>query len=186
MDSDKLDCVLHTSRSWKGEDGALLPLLLRMTMGRPGRFVELGAYTGVEFSNTLVLEKCFGWSGLLIEANSDNYRLLQRSGRSAVLRRSAICAGGGLLGRTVNITKAGGAVAGQMGAMSAKFLATERKGDDLTTEAVPCQSLTSLIKQSSLSMPIHLLSLGAPVSQALHTPAPTQSFARGRRGGSGV
>ena len=81
MDAHKLDCVLHNSRSWKGEDLALLPLLLHMTMGRPGRFVELGAYTGIEFSNTLVLEKCFGWSGLLIEANSDNYRQLRDTRR---------------------------------------------------------------------------------------------------------
>ena len=64
-----------------------------MTAGRPGRFVELGAYTGIDFSNTLVLERCFGWTGLLIEANSQNFKKLAHSGRSATLRRSAICAG---------------------------------------------------------------------------------------------
>ena len=89
----QLDCALSTSRSWKGEDFTLLPLLLRMTAGRPGRFVELGAYTGIDFSNTLVLERCFGWTGLLIEANSQNFKKLAHSGRSATLRRSAICAG---------------------------------------------------------------------------------------------
>ena len=70
----QLDCALSTSRSWKGEDFTLLPLLLRMTAGRPGRFVELGAYTGIDFSNTLVLERCFDWTGLLIEANSQNFK----------------------------------------------------------------------------------------------------------------
>ena len=165
----KLDCALMTSRSWKDEDLALLPLLLRMTTMRgAGRFVELGAYTGVEFSNTLVLEKCFGWHGLLIEANSANFEKLQHSGRSAVLRRSAVCAGDGLHGQTVNITKGGGAVAGQMGAMSASFLSTEREGDDLSTEPVPCQSLTSLMERSALSMPIDFLSLGSPLA----TPSP--------------
>ena len=159
----QLDCALSTSRSWKGEDFALLPLLLRIRAGRPGRFVELGAYTGTDFSNTLVLEKCYGWSGLLIEANSHNFMKLQKSGRSAPLRRSAICAGQGRHGETVNITKAGGAVAGQVRSMAASFVAKERRGDDLKEEAVPCQSLTSLIKQSNLSLPIDFLSLGPPL-----------------------
>ena len=167
----QLDCALSTSRSWKGEDFTLLPLLLRMTAGRPGRFVELGAYTGIDFSNTLVLERCFDWTGLLIEANSQNFKKLAHSGRSATLRRSAICAGMGRYGETVNITKAGGAVAGQVDAMSASFVAKERRGDDLQEEVVPCQSLTSLIKHSSLSkgqykdlsVPIDFLSLGPPL-----------------------
>ena len=161
MGSGKLDCALHTSRSWKGEDFALLPLLLRVAGSRPGRFVELGAYTGNDFSNTLVLERCFGWRGLLIEANSENFAQLEHSGRSALLRHSAICAGQGKRGQTTNITKVGGAVAGQVGTMSAQFVATQRRGDDLTQEAVPCQSLTSLVKQSSVTLPIDFLSLGA-------------------------
>lgn len=184
-----LDCALMTSRSWKDEDLALLPLLLRMTMmRRAGRFVELGAYTGVAFSNTLVLEKCFGWHGLLIEANSANFEKLQQSGRSAVLRRSAVCAGDGRHGQMVNITKGGGALAGQIGAMSANFLATEREGDDLSTELVPCQSLTSLIEESALSTPIDFLSLGSllatpslATARSLLTHVHVHVAARGRR-----
>tara|TARA_B110001452_G_scaffold43157_1_gene33044 strand:- start:1077 stop:2054 length:978 start_codon:yes stop_codon:yes gene_type:complete len=123
-------------------------------------FFELGAYNGVDFSNTLILEKCFGWTGLLIEANSDNFAQLEHSGRSAVLKHSAICAGQGRQGETTNITKAGGAVAGQVESMSARFVATQRRGDDLTQETVPCQSLTSLVKQSfPMASPIDFLSL---------------------------
>jgi len=33
-----------------------------------GTFVEMGALDGVVFSNTLLLEHCLGWNGLLIEA----------------------------------------------------------------------------------------------------------------------
>lgn len=36
---------------------------------RPGFFVEIGANDGFNLSNTVYLEECFGWNGILIEAN---------------------------------------------------------------------------------------------------------------------
>jgi FkbM family methyltransferase len=36
---------------------------------RGGYFVEIGAYDGVTHSNTLTLEREFGWKGTLVEAN---------------------------------------------------------------------------------------------------------------------
>lgn len=42
--------------------------------GSPGYFVEVGAHNGVRHSNTLTLEKHFGWTGLLIEANPELFR----------------------------------------------------------------------------------------------------------------
>lgn len=35
----------------------------------PGYFIEIGANDGFDLSNTIYLEKFFGWNGLLIEAN---------------------------------------------------------------------------------------------------------------------
>jgi len=35
----------------------------------PGYFLEVGAYDGIETSNTLTLEQELGWSGILVEAN---------------------------------------------------------------------------------------------------------------------
>lgn len=36
---------------------------------RDGFFVEIGAFDGVQHSNTLTLERYFGWKGLLVEAD---------------------------------------------------------------------------------------------------------------------
>jgi len=45
------------------------------TLGRRrgGFFVEIGGYDGYTHSNTLALERSFGWDGLLVEANPDLY-----------------------------------------------------------------------------------------------------------------
>ena len=55
-------CFLHTSRSQSREDILLLPTLLGLVgLERSGSFVELGAFNGIDFSNTLALERCAGW-----------------------------------------------------------------------------------------------------------------------------
>lgn len=41
---------------------------------RPGgTFVELGAHDGIRHSNTMLLEECYGWTGLLIEPQPKLY-----------------------------------------------------------------------------------------------------------------
>ncbi|CAG2206520.1 unnamed protein product [Mytilus edulis] len=46
-------------------------------------FVEMGAYNGEEFSNTLWLERKHNWTGLLIEANPDLCRQIDLLKRQA-------------------------------------------------------------------------------------------------------
>jgi FkbM family methyltransferase len=41
-----------------------------------GFFVEIGAYDGIESSNTYVLEKKYNWSGLCVECNPKYYKIL--------------------------------------------------------------------------------------------------------------
>ena len=70
-----VDCALNQSRSFKGEDLLLLPTLLGSLNGtQSGSFVELGAYDGVTHSNSYMLERCFGWRGVLIEASPSNFQ----------------------------------------------------------------------------------------------------------------
>lgn len=46
---------------------------------RGGFFVDIGAHDGVELSNTYLLEKKYGWSGICVEANPDTYRQLRQN-----------------------------------------------------------------------------------------------------------
>jgi FkbM family methyltransferase len=41
-----------------------------------GYFLDIGAYDGIHFSNSYLLEEEFLWNGLLVEANPVNYNLL--------------------------------------------------------------------------------------------------------------
>ena len=67
-----LSCALEQSRSQHFADLSLLPFLLRAANSSRGHFVEIGALDGVSLSNTLMLERCFGWGGLLVEASPKN------------------------------------------------------------------------------------------------------------------
>lgn len=92
-----LRCALKQSRSQQQQDLILLPKLLALPPrgGGSGTFLEIGAFNGVELSNTHLLEKCFGWRGLLIEANPRNFAALNTSTRVATKVHSAVCPGGG-------------------------------------------------------------------------------------------
>jgi FkbM family methyltransferase len=46
---------------------------------RGGYFVDLGAHDGVALSNTYLLEKKYGWSGICVEANPETFSQLRRN-----------------------------------------------------------------------------------------------------------
>ena len=102
--------LLHStgSSSQNAEDLLLVPTLLRAAGGGPGTFVEMGALDGLTYSNTLVLERCFNWTGVLLEANPANYAKLLRSKRAnnAKLVHAAVCKEG----EHVEISAQGGPV----------------------------------------------------------------------------
>jgi FkbM family methyltransferase len=54
-----------------------------------GVFVDVGAHDGISWSNTLLMEAKFGWTGLCIEANESLFKELQAS-RTSVCRHYAI------------------------------------------------------------------------------------------------
>lgn len=50
-----------------------------------GFFLDIGAYDGVEFSNSYLLEKDFNWNGLCVEAHPATFSLLKQN-------RKCLCA----------------------------------------------------------------------------------------------
>jgi hypothetical protein len=154
-------CTLANARSQWGEDLMLLPYLLRAANWRPGSFVELGALDGISYSNTHALERCFNWTGLLIEANTKNFAKLRASSRRAAKAHSAVCRTAG----SVNMTISGDNVAAQVDAMSAAF---RRKFGGVNrpweAERVPCQPLSTLMAAHGLRKGATFLSLEYPRS----------------------
>ena len=157
-------CLANQSRSQYQEDLHLLPLLLASSGSGPRSFVELGALDGEHFSNTWLLEKCFGFGGLLIEANPANFQALQLSRRTATKHHSAVCAQ--QEGGHIDINVAGGATGGQASLMSERFKRTWGHVKDAATIAVPCAPLSKLMAAAGLQGGADLLSLDVEGAEA--------------------
>jgi len=66
--------ILTESKSQNGQD---LFALLSTDFKNSGVFIEFGAYDGVIFSNTHLLEKQFGWTGILIDPIPSHYESMK-------------------------------------------------------------------------------------------------------------
>ena len=138
------------------ETFALLPrLLAHARRGGPKTFIEIGAYDGVDGSQTHALEACLGWTGLLVEANPSNFAKLERSPRSARKVHAAACAEG----RTVRMSTAGETVAVVVDEMSryyqGRFSHILRLNQTSSEQAgmvnVSCRELGILARESGLA-----------------------------------
>ena len=84
--------------SARGEDAALLRSFFVDADGkaiRGGTFLELGGVDGLIESNTFVLERCFGWRGVLIEGHPLFYERLRRNRPASLSIHLAACASPG-------------------------------------------------------------------------------------------
>ena len=147
-------CQKKYAMSQFHEDIKLLPFF-RSVPEHERTFVELGALDGIAGSNTLMLERCFGWTGLLIEASPHNFNNLRRAGRLSRIAHSAVCNGNGSVTLvegahlSTQIDRADPAYNG------AYFNYVKNWGFDgeqnLTrTVEVPCRSLTSLMHSAGM------------------------------------
>ena len=152
-----MHCSLLNLHSQFGEDRKLLPTLLGATEGRPGTFVEIGAYTGVMFSNTIMLERCWNWTGALIEANPTNFVILRRALRPrARAIHSAVC---GMEGQT-EVMAEGDAASGIATSQTVQAACTVLEGGNNKapvrrscrgTVRVPCAPLSVIMARASLT-----------------------------------
>ena len=168
ISQDSISCALSTLTSQFGEDRLLLPTLLQAARGggdgpRAGTFVELGALDGTTWSNTLVLERCFGWRGLLIEANPMNFYKLNQSTRTSHKVHSAVCTCAEAQteahqGCTTVVSARSGPFSGNPNSSTVQkyWSHAMRRG---TTVSVPCKPLQALLRDANLVPPITFLSL---------------------------
>jgi FkbM family methyltransferase len=76
---------IRQSRSQLGQD---FFALLANQFKESGFFVEFGACEGVEFSNTYLLEKEYGWSGILAEPNQAYHAELEKNRTASIDHRA--------------------------------------------------------------------------------------------------
>jgi FkbM family methyltransferase len=65
--------MILNSYSQVGQDTWVLE---KLNNKKNGYFLEIGAYDGVKFSNTYLLENKYGWKGICVEAHPENYQKL--------------------------------------------------------------------------------------------------------------
>ena len=171
----------HRSRAQWADDIRLLPMLA-CAAGGPlaaphkaalplpvprGSFVELGAYDGLSNSNTFMLERCFAWRGLLIEASPSNYKkmLSISSNRTAHKVHSAVCAApGGVVEVSAEGDQMGGEVALIPEAAMRRFKERLKLASSVAT--VPCAPLGELMGRAGLHQGSDFLSLDVEGAEA--------------------
>ena len=157
---EQANCTAYSRFGQFGEVAKLLLVLLHTSGGAPGSFVEIGAHDGITISNTLLLESCWGWAGLLVEADPDNWHALSRSGRASHLEHAAVCAAGmGVVNMSIN--RGYGVFSGMDGKTrehATKLLRARRIPPPERVE-VPCARLDTLMARAKLPTRVNFLSL---------------------------
>ena len=105
---------------------------------RNGTYVEMGAYNGVTFSNSLFFERELGWRGLLVEANPKNYADLVRTRNRSSSRNTLLHAAVGDVAGTTEVSVGGRGV--QSGIVSANAS---------NARSVPCMPLHAMLAKTS-------------------------------------
>jgi len=136
----------------------LLPLLRWAAGRKPGTFVELGAYDGRESSQTWVLEKCFNWTGVLIEASPVLFERLKKVDRP---RSHKVWASVCPAGQKIHMTAFNGTIGDYKGGSPSVLTAVEhvtsayKKAygkwlDVENTVEVPCREMSDILAEAGL------------------------------------
>ena len=137
--------------------------LIRQFFGgmREGTFVEIGAYDGITFSNTLKLETCFDWKGLLIEGDKLSFDRMKTNAKAlrprSTLYHGAVCAPPR---KFINFAHEGKATSGDLDVM-ARFKSSSRWHDERRNastgqwrrerfDAVPCRTMANYLADAGV------------------------------------
>lgn len=125
-----------------------------------GYFIEAGASDGIDCSNTYLLEKSFGWSGLLVEPSDTSFRRLA-SNRSSTITNAALWSESDLKLQFTETNSPGLSTITSLKDMD--FLSRDRKV--FKEYEVDTISLTDLVKRNSAPLVIDYFSLDTEGSE---------------------
>lgn len=145
------------------EEIELLAPLLRLARGRRGTFLEIGASDGVDGSHSLVLEKCFGWDGILVEAQPQSFQIMMHAPRSVSRVHAAACEEG----RNISMSHTANGIGVAMELTTPHYLARWRKYvSPSRTIQVRCRPLGDIVRAAGFSR-IDFLSLDVQGAEEL-------------------
>lgn len=138
-----------------------MPLLLMASNGRPGVFIEIGAFNGMTLSDTLPLEWCLNWTGLLIEAHPPTFAELLQSGRRATLIGQPACPNGQMVQFS--------AVVGAIAEFTSKYYKNRwhnamGENSEIETVGVVCNEIRDMLRDAG-HRKVHFLSLDTQVAE---------------------
>ena len=157
-----VDCMLEMGSNSQEEIELIAPLL-RLARGRRGVFLEIGASDGVDGSHSLLLEKCFGWNGILVEAQPQSFQHLMQAPRNVVRVHAAACESG----RNISMSHVANGIGVAMELATDAYLKRWDKylRSNLTYQ-VPCKPLGDIVRDAGFSR-IDFLSLDVQGAEEL-------------------
>ena len=140
---------------------------------RNGTYVEIGAVDGMKYSNTLMLERDFGWTGLLVEGQPASARKLRenRGRRNAVVEEAA-CAEAGV----VEFLGAGNRLTGGVSAYLRKPKEKFAKEGGVWYHHVPCRPFGAMLRGAGFGPSTVIDLISVDVEGAEHVVVETMDF----------
>lgn len=119
-------------------------IALKLSNSKPGFFIEFGAADGTTHSNTLILEKGHGWSGILVEPVFRMYELAKKHRSCLVLHRAVTASEEDLV-----IIRDAGLFSAQVGKGSSDGFVWQRSGKSETVQSISVNSLLRLVPEAT-------------------------------------
>ena len=132
---------------WASQNGQDKFVVEELLLGqRDGVFLDIGAYDGEEISNTVCLERQFGWSGVCVEPIPVIFEKL-RNARKCACERACVSARDGT--DTFVMVHENETLSGLKSTMNAQHL-TRISGNVSEEIEVPCYRFETLLKRNQI------------------------------------
>jgi FkbM family methyltransferase len=132
--------------------------LLASNMRKGGYFVEVGVGDGENLSNSLLLERQFGWNGILVEPNRDSHNSIRATRKARLVTKAAYSRGGERVVFT-SMEKLG-ELSGIGSHLDSSRVTADSKSYEVTTE-----TLDQILKSEAAPLAIDFMSIDTEGSE---------------------